>query len=218
MNLRRIGAMLIAAFLLLGLCGCAAPEKALVGTWNCELDLTDYTVEQMGDVEGLPIDEISEKMILTFVLTIDGEKNYSFALDTEKTKASIDAFLGAFKDLMVEVVYAQGEAEGLDRDTMDATFKTTLGMTVAEYVAAAFAAADSEALLAEYDESMGGAIKVEGGKLYFLEAGETDGEDCCSYTIDGDTLVFDSISGNPLDIAEAIEEGMISLPLTFTKR
>ena len=210
---KRICVLLSALLLAAMLCACgAAPEKAVAGEWNWTTDLSDFMAAQIGDIEGLNMDP-DTKVELFCKLTLNEDKTYHLTVNQAATEKSFAAYLESLKAAMVDYMYDM-LGEGMDRETVNEMVKQSLGMTVEEYVDAAFAELDLESLLDELASvAEDGTFKVEEDKIYF----PADSEDYFVFTLEKDTLTLESMSGNPMDFGNMIDLGMASFPQTLTR-
>lgn len=211
---KRICVLLSALLLAAMLCACgAAPEKAVAGEWNWTIDLSDYMAAQMGEIEGLDMSS-DTKMELFCKLTLNEDKTYRMTVDRDATADSFAAYLEGLKTTMVDAVYAMAGGDGLNRETIGSLFKQSTGMTVEEYVDAAFAQINLESALDELaTQHENGTFKVKEDKIYF----PADSEDYFVFTLGENTLTLESMSGNPMDFGKIIDAEMVAFPQTLTK-
>ena len=143
---------------------------ALQGKWVSTMELT-------GEMMGEPGFDGAIVMGFTMELRNDGTMSMSVEL--------VDA--SAMRDYLVDALYAEFEAQGLDKATADAAMKESTGMTVEEYADFALGMLDFSAMMG--DAAMEGVYYVEGDLLYSGDSwnSEMTGE---AFTLEGDTLTL----------------------------
>lgn len=166
--------------------------KALYGTWVCRIDI-DGTLMDLNDFSGtLPVDLILE-------LTNSGEFNLRMEVgDTE-------AFYQSMKVYMMDTIYAELAATGLDKAAADEAIKTIYGMTTEEYVDYTLDQLDFNSLFGAFKFKM--VYYVEGNTLYTADTWSAP-MTSDTFTLNGDTLTFTNI---------AAEIGYAEGDLTFTR-
>ena len=144
-----------------------AATKDLYGTWELEMELT-------GDMMGIPDFPAGATIRLQLIFSNAGD-------------IDISAGVGS--------VYAEFEAQGMDRETANAAFAEVYDMSIEEYVDEELAAIDlNEMFTAMFGAiNMGGVYYVEDGVLYAGDDWEDDMEGE-SFTLDGDSLILESIT------------------------
>lgn len=217
-HLKRIGALLVVLALMLTLVACgASDEEKLVGTWKCEYDMTDIMTEQLASLGDSADFSSAEPLIATMLLTINEDKTFSFKLDADATGASFEDYIASILDAMVEAAYAQGEAQGVDRETFDENFQSTYGSTVKEFFESLFSSLDFASLFGEM-EDVSGVFKAKDGKLYFEEEEADFSEDnYITYKLEDTKLTFESLTGDTLSLDEDVEAG-VEFPMLFVKQ
>ena len=150
-----------------------------------------FTTAATADIQGkwISIMEVNGEMI--------GEPNfegslvfaYTMELNNDGTMSMYMALqdASAMKSYMLDAMYKEFEAQGIDKATADAAIKQSTGMTMEQYVDYALGMIDFNALL--------GALNIEG--VYYVENGilysgvtwdaALTGED---FTLEGDTLTM----------------------------
>ena len=157
-----------------------AATKELQGKWALELPLTE---EQVG-IPGFNGDNCA-------YLVADFGNDGSLSFTVEIT----DTFTEVLKQATVDAVYEEFELQGMDKETTDAAFQETYGMSIEEYVEQEFSAID----MGELFGSIFGALNLNG--VYYVQDGliytgdnwesEMFGE---GYTISGDMLIIDEMN------------------------
>ena len=159
-----------------------AATKEIQGVWICDVPLTSQEL-------GLDVDIGSLTLRLIVDLRNDGKMVMSAELPDEK------AFIEKMIDGYVEYMYEEFQKQGLDREAADAAMIETYGMDVKDYLTDALGEISFNEILATMYEEMdlGGVYYMEEGKLFTGLTWEgTMMEE--SYTLDGDTLIIDSIN------------------------
>ena len=157
--------------------------KAIQGLWGADVVMTG---EEIGLDPG-----IMEQVTLQLVLDMqnDGDLVVSVTIPDE------EAFMKELIDSYVEVMYEEFASYGLDKETADTAMESEYGMGVREYLESTLGAISFNEMLASmYAEmNLGGVYFMEGSALYIgtnWKGAMTDE----SYTLDGDTLIIDSLS------------------------
>ena len=157
-----------------------AATRDLYGEWIMEMKLTAELLDLPGFPDGSTID---------LIVTFGNEGTMKVAVGTT------GSFLAAIKQYRVDKIYAEYADKGVDRAAVDTTFLEKHQMSVQDYVDAEIEKVDFDQLYESIFESakIGGVYYVENGLLYTGSDWDADltGE---TYTVDGDTLVVDSLS------------------------
>ncbi len=228
-KIKSVLAVLLAAAMLFCFAGCAkdatiagvSDSQRIVGSWTCEIDLTDYMNENIGDL-GLDGFEMPTDPIYIYInFDFEDDKTCALYLEEEKTLESMQDYIDSIMDAMVEYMYDSLEKEsGMSREEADKYFNDYMGMSLKEYFDTAMEEYLSPEVLAESFDDIDvneGYYKVEGGKLYMADT-EEELEDCeeyVTYEFEGDNLKID-VGSSESDF-ESFEEMGIELPLVFEK-
>lgn len=210
---KRICVLLSILLLAAVLCACGvAPEKAVAGEWNWTLDLTDYIADQVGEIEGMDL-RSDMKLEVFLKLTLNEDRSYRLTVDRDATEDSVAAYFESLKTAMIDAIFATA-GDGLDRETIDSMFKQSMGMSVEEYAVEVFKLIDLESIIVEMTEpDETGMFKIKENKIYF----PADSENYFVFTLEENALTLASMSGNPMDFSELIDEEMAAFPQTLTK-
>lgn len=156
--------------------------KDIQGKWGCELPLT-------GEMLGMP--GFEGELMLNFVL--DFRNNGELGMTCEVPDE--EAFMQSLMNGYVEMLYSEFAKQGLDRESADAAMVQAYGMDVETYINKTLGDASLvDTLSAMYAElNLGGVYYMEDGQLYSGLAWEGTMEPE-NYTLEGDTLVIDSLS------------------------
>lgn len=215
---QKLSAILIALVLMLSLVACgASEEKQLVGTWTTELDISSAINDQLAALQLGSTPDVA--LIMPMVLTLKEDNTYTFSADADKFADSFTDYMEAYKDILKDAMYAEGESSNMTRDEFDAAMAEMYGMNVPDYIDAMFEQMNLESMFDGLEDEMTetGVWKAADGKL-FIEEAEADFSDdnYVSYKLDGSKLTFESVTGDTLDLDE-LEDMGISLPLVFSK-
>lgn len=205
--MKKLLIFLLLPVMLLGLTGCS--KDPLLGSWTGEMvmDLSDEIAElsDLGISSEMEVDD-SIPIPVTFVFNGDG--TYTVSVDTARVRDALDEWVNNLKTALVDAMYAEMEASGMDRDSVDALFLSEDGMTLEDYLISEFDSSfdgsfdDFDELIADSDQ---GPQKYTAGdgKIMF----EDEEEDFYFvYSIEGDTMT----------VTECELDGLI-LPFTLTK-
>lgn len=194
--------------LLLMCSGCGGDKKALVGSWESTLDLTDMVNDQMkagmgGDqdlMQYFTIKDFSIKLVLTF----NEDDTYKLAVDKDAMDQSLDSILAGFKEgatRYFEDLIAQSGQEM----TVDEAL-SSMGLTMDDFMDQLFSKEDMMSSLGEMESS--GTFEAKSEMLYLTD---DDGTGVEPYKLDGSTL---TLTGEGVDDSEL--EGLY--PMSFTKK
>lgn len=190
--------------------GCGSEQDKLIGTWETNIDMTDYMNDELGANEELAqyikVDDFS--IVMQWTLKEDG--TYKMAANEEKTKEM-------YEDLVQDI------EEGIKKYFEDMIEQSSLDMTVDELLEQSGTTFDElieDALGDELLEDMlegfesEGKYKVKDGKVYMSDGldSEIDEEEYETYEISGDELTLLEVVGS-----EDTEEFEDMYPLVFKK-
>lgn len=145
---------------------------ALQGKWVATLELT-------GDMIGEP----GFDGVITFAYTMELNNDGTMAISMELEDTS------ALKDYLLDALYKEFEAQGIDKETADAAMKQSTGMTMEEYADFALGMLDFGAILG--DAGIEGVYYVADGMIYSGDSWDAElvGE---KFTLEGDTLTLET--------------------------
>ena len=170
-----------------------AATKDIQGRWVSEVT---FTGEMMGTT-GL-LDELQCLMIYEFGNT--GKLSISVEMKDEA------AFKEQMTSVMVDALYAEFEAQGLDKESADQAMVAAYGMTTEEYAASLVDGMGVADLLGEINAEL--VYYMEDGKLFTADSWSATFEET-EYTLENGVLVFPDLiieaGGDPLQftLAEA---------------
>lgn len=180
----------------------AAAAAPVFGDWSYTLTVTG---EQMGvtDFDG----ELS--MAMNFSFGEDG--TLTISVDEAAMEESLTAFAQDMEAYLVDTMYAQFAAQGMDEAAADAAMQEEYQMSVEEYAAAAMDAMDVSSLssLASGMETSG-TYAVVGDVIYTYE--DNGASQDYTFTVEGDTLTF---TGSNLE--EDMAAAGITFPMVLTR-
>lgn len=217
--------IVIAGFLTnwFGLAG--SKEDTLAGDWTCEYNATsDFSDDLSQSFSSLGLDISAEDMdaelILTYKLHMekdqDGAYAYTLSLDRDSTGKSWDSYISAYSSVISEALYAYGEQNGMDRDTLDSALQSQYGYTVPDYVDMLLSQFDFETVAEEIGEDMSdeaGYYKIEDEHLCLSSKKDDFEEDnYIEYKLEGDTLTWEAYEGYDSTLISAD-----TLPIEFRK-
>lgn len=185
-------------------------DDALVGTWRVDLDVTEMLNMTMAQSLGMETVDTGVSFIIPMLFTFNADGTYTLNTDEADFTASFTNYMSGLIPAMAEMLYAQGEAEGMDAAAMDEGFLAQYGMGVEDFLAATFSALSPEDVVGDMEET--GEYAVEGNQL-FLD-GDTD---YCTFEISGDKLTVTAVDGMESSIFEGMDEMGIEGPLVFNK-
>lgn len=152
-----------------------------------------FTTEATAAVQGkwVSLMEITGEMIgepgfdgtILFAFTMELNNDGTMAMYVQMEDAS------ALKDYLLDALYKEFEAQGLDKATADAAMKQSTGMTMEQYVDYALGMIDFNELLGS--ANIEGVYYVADGMIYSGNSwnSELTGE---KFTLDGDTLTLET--------------------------
>lgn len=147
-----------------------ASTAELQGKWG-------YTVEVSGETIG----EAAFEGTISYALVLELKNDGTMAMYLELKDIS------ELRDYLLDSMYAEFAALGLDKEAADAAIKESTGMTMEQYVDYALGMVDFDAILGSIN--FDGVYYVEDGKLYSGVTWESQmGGD--AYTLEGDTLTL----------------------------
>lgn len=157
-----------------------ASTQELQGKWFLEVALTG---EMMG-IEDFP-GEAPVNLVMDF----------GNAGDVAISVGITDKFIDAMVAYSVDMTYAELAAEGVDKETADAAFEDTYGMSIQEYMKQEMEAVDFNSLYATLFDAagLGGVYYVEDGLIYTGSSWDEEMEPS-EYTLNGDSLVVDELT------------------------
>jgi len=147
-----------------------ASTAALQGKWSCDIEVT-------GDMIGEPGFDGTLSYALVLELNPDGTMAMYMQLKD----------FSALREYMLELMYEEFEASGLDKEGADAALKESTGMTVEQYVDYALGMIDFDSLMGSINFE--GVYYVEGDRLYsgLTWDAQLTGD---LFTLEGDTLTL----------------------------
>lgn len=222
--MKKLAAWLLALVMALSLTACGSKEqtKELVGTWHCHIDMAEQVDALLGDAMGAEDFSTGGEVPVCLDFIVSEDNTYTLALDYDETEAAMKDYFAALTSAMVEVLYAQAEAEGMSREQYDAALKQ-LGFTAEEFIASALDAFTVERIA---DDILGsddavvssGVCRAMEGKLYLVDtAEELETVGYLAYTLENDTLTWVDEDGVFTSLLSAEAQEYMSYPMVWTR-
>lgn len=157
-----------------------ASTKDLQGKWFMEVPLTG---------EAMGIEDFPGEAPVNFIMDFCNDGNVNISVEVT------DGFIDAMVAYSVDMTYAEFAAQGVDKETADAAFQQTSGMTIQEYLKQEMEKVDFNAMYASLFEAagLGGVYYVEDGLIY-TGSNWDDEMEPSAYTLEGDSLTIDELS------------------------
>ena len=201
--------MMCALLLMCSGCG-GGDKKALVGTWESSLNLTDMVNEQMEAGMGsdqelmqyFTIKDFSIKLALTF----NEDDTYKLAVDEAAMGQSLDNILADFKEGATRY-FEDLIAESGQEMTVDEAL-SAMGLTMDDFMDQLFSKEDMMSSLGEMESS--GTFQAKGGMIYMTDG---DGTGVEPYELEDSTL---TLTGEGVDDGELV--GLSPMPSPHKKQ
>ncbi len=191
---RKLIALLLLAAMLLMLCACATgtpPEatpsaldeatKALIGSWRFDVTVNGNNLGMEG---------FESTVTIPFAFSFDENRKYRMTLVEDEAEAAIRPFNEALEEFMINQLYQNLAADGMDKDAADAAFSKTYNMTIPEY---AHNSVEAFNLLESFRSlSLEGIYYVMDGKLYISDSGSTEFQSSTLNVTDTELTLLDS--------------------------
>lgn len=214
-------AILLTVLLLAG-CGSKVETKKLVGSWYCDIDVTERMNMAAAESMGISTEDSSGVMTLRMCFSVEDDGAYTIGYDVDAIYAALEAYTDALRVTVTEEIYAAAEEEGFTKEEYDETMKNA-GISIEDMVSAVFTSISAEelvSLLAGRMDMSTGCCKAEDGKLYLAETADGLTEDAgyVNYTLDGDTMSWTDNEGELSGQLTAEEQALIQFPMVWTKQ
>ena len=204
-NTKKLLSVLLAALLMLALTACGKNDaEKIVGTWVCELDMTEIYNESVYDPD---IDMTVDSFVVNMVFTFNADGTYSSGMDEASYRAAMTAALETAKagleGYMNDALQQLAAAYALSADEvlaqlgcadMDTFYTMMLGTTLDSYVSETLEASVTEAVDAS---KTSGTYEAKGGVLYSVSNG-VEGSEAYEF-IDDNTLQFSATEATNAD-------------------
>ena len=131
-------------------------SEKIIGTWAVKINITEDMIGMEGvSIEGIPV---------TFTFNGDGEVALGFADDAAAILEE------QMLDMMVEMMYAELEAQGVGREDADAAFEQVYGASVVDYIKTAMEEMDITSMFAGVEETFdyeldGNLLNIDGNEM-----------------------------------------------------
>ena len=207
-----VAAWMLVFVLALGMLGCGGEDSAkkLYGTWEFGYDMGGMLSDELGAQYA----DFESPLEIKLLFDFNEDGTYRMYVDEEAFQGSWDNWKGAFISYMVDELYQEIEATGVDRSTADQRIQEAYGCTAEEYITQlADEAFDVDAMFAEIETNS--KYEVKGEKLYLAEEGaEIESNRYDYFEVEGDTLTISLVD----DSQDAEILPGLSYPLVLTKR
>lgn len=204
-NTKKLLSVLLAALLMLTLTACGKSDaEKIVGSWVCELDMTDIYNDSVYDPD---IDVTVDSFVVNMVFTFNADGTYTSGMDEASYRAAMTAALetaragleGYMNDALQQVAdeYALSTDEVLAQlgcANMDVFYTMMLGTTLDCYVSETLEASVTDAV---YASRTSGTYEVKDGVLYSVSNG-VEGSEAYEF-IDNNTLQFSATEATNAD-------------------
>ena len=211
---RTVVSVLVIASMAFGLasCGGSGDKEKFVGTWNTNVDLTDFVNEQVQaglDAVGADAAEYFNLGEFGFMLdfTFNSDDTYSIAVDEDSLNSSVESVKNSFKDGFTAYVENMITTTGVDM-TVDEMLALS-GTSMDEVVDAGFSDEIINGMIEEFE--INGKWDARDGKLYTSESVNADIDESSYdlYEINGDSI--------KLSLPEGQEDELGVFPLVLKK-
>lgn len=209
-KLSKVVALLLVLAMAFSLCACGNSAKKLYGTWSTDIDLTEALAEEMGD----DFADFDAEFGITLYMDFNEDGTVKAYIDEDEFAADMDVWMQELVAFAVEMMYAEFENQGVDRESADALLEEQFGMPLDQYMLEMMQdSMDIESMASEMESN--GVFEAKGNKLYIAED-EIDKNTYDIFTVEGDTLTIDMAEGaETSDMFDDLEG--IDYPFTFTK-
>lgn len=169
----------------------------IVGVWTLKIDGGEAIAESMG----VSADGVEFTIEMTMSFGADGK--VELAISDEQLESMVDQMMVLGKTVALDSFYSSMEDNGYDKEAADALIQEQTGMTTEEYMVSALEAQRDtlkETFTAELEDlSKNGEYKIDGNKLFIVDAGEAvDETDYVLFELSGNTLRIYSEDGTEM--------------------
>lgn len=212
-NMMKLVSVILVLTMVMMLGGCASEKKALVGTWESEINFAEYLnegIDAAGDPElasYLYVDSFN----ITLVMTFDEDDTYSMSVDERALDNTVEQLKRDYQAGIERYLIDMMAAMGIDM-TID-EIMATMGMSMEELIDSAI----TDDMIQELVDSFEcrGKFKAADGKLH-LSAG-------LNYEVENGMYEIYEIEGKTLTLLESVSDDIMDAelqelyPLEFTK-
>lgn len=212
-NMMKFISIIVVLTMVMLLAGCSSEKKALIGTWESEInfaELLNEGIASAGDpemAEYLYVDTFN----ITLILTFNEDDTYFMSLDERALDATIEKLKRDYQSGIERYLTDTMASMGLDMPIDE--IMAFMGMSMEELIDSAITDEMIQELVGSFEAK--GKFKASDGKLH-LSAGlnyEVENGMYDVYEIEGNTLILiESVSNEALD-----SELQDMYPLEFTK-
>lgn len=203
---KRVFSVLVAAVLMLTMltaCG-SKTDKALLGTWTCEMDFGSFLNEGLATEPEVAEYMYVDEFVLKIELTLNADGTYKMTADTAANQASYEAIKDELAVGMEQYLTDVATASGITLEDVLSASNTTIDALMDE----AFGQEMYESIIGEMEAE--GKFEAADGKLYM--------SDGLNYDIDRNYYETYTLSDNVLTItgdSEGVTDG--TYPMVFKK-
>lgn len=222
-RIKSILAVLLAVVMVLCIAGCEkAATTTIVGSWVCEMDITDYMNKYMAEAGFEGIDLGNTPLCIYLVFDFEDDGSCVLYADEDATVESMKVYIDDMLDAFLEYTYELYEDEyDMSKSEIDDYFVENAGMTLEEYFDETMAEYVTPEALAESVsgfDSQEGYYRLDGNKLYISDTEDelADEEEYVTCELSNGKMTIDA--GSDEDVFEEFEEMGVELPLVFKKK
>ena len=183
----------------------ASTEELVVGEWSAMVDMTDYIVENMGDMDDMTDYVDFKDLEFELIFELKDDKTYVATIDEDSLDDTMDKLLDQMVEGMAEYYDDLLEEEGM-------TFEDLLeeeGMTIDDFEEALREELDAEDFFDSIDIVEDGTYTVDGDTIVLT----TDSDSTTTFEYKNGTLKITEVTGEGADeFADLIEN------ITFKKK
>ncbi len=182
-------------------------DKAVVGTWRTELDMTDIINQGLTEADAEEFVKISDFSI-ALVLELKDDGTYAMSVDRAALEDSLEDVKRQVKEGITGYLEDLIEEEGLDMTVDEALFY--MDMSLDDLVDSAFDKEDIDEMADSFKSE--GQYKARNGKFYTSDSlNEEPGLGYESYTLEDDVLTLDE---GTTDVPDEIKQ---FVPMRFVR-
>ena len=181
-------------------------EELVVGEWSAVIDLTDYIVENLGDMGDMADYFDFKDLDFKLVFELKADKTYVATIDEDAFNDTVDKLVDQMTDGIAAYYDDMLEAQGMTFEDLLATE----GMTIDDYKEAVKEEANAEDLLDSMYIEDDGTYTVDGDTIVLTS--DMDSESTTTLEYKNGTLKITEVTGEGTDeVADLIEN------ITFKK-
>lgn len=209
---RILAVALSCVMVMLLLVGCGGEQQKFIGTWECDMDMTELMNKEFAQDEETGKYFKAEDFSILMIMTFNEDGTYSMSADDDSVKAAFESLKAMMKTglekYLTDMMAAQGVSMSIDE------ILALSGTTMDDMLEDALSEDTIDELIEDMVEE--GNFAVKDGKLFLSDGKEhtVDENVYQTYEISGDTLTLLESFGEE----DADEDDMAALyPLVFKK-